>query len=188
MRPSGGWSLKGTPAIVEIPSTKEVSYTILGAISAKFVVSMELRKIDFSNRKRKAADSTKKPTRKGTITGHYLNFLEKTMDEMYCFPELKYQYIMMDNTPIHTTKEIEVLILKRGYRCVYLPLYSPEFNPIEQLWSIVENKVKRSQFKDTIYLTTRISEACNSVPPKHLRVFIQHSVDVFQKCLNSEPI
>lgn len=42
MRLSDGWSLKGTPAVVSTPSTRAIAHTILGAISAKSVVSMEL--------------------------------------------------------------------------------------------------------------------------------------------------
>ena len=42
-RPPGGWSIKGTPAIVITPTTRAVSHTVLGAISAKYVVSMELQ-------------------------------------------------------------------------------------------------------------------------------------------------
>ncbi|KAG1463216.1 hypothetical protein G6F56_005333 [Rhizopus delemar] len=42
-RPPGGWSIKGTPAIVTTPTTRAVSHTVLGAISAKYVVPMELQ-------------------------------------------------------------------------------------------------------------------------------------------------
>ncbi|KAG1472684.1 hypothetical protein G6F56_001396 [Rhizopus delemar] len=42
-RPLEGWSIKGTPAIVITPTTKAVLHTVLGAISAKYVVSMELQ-------------------------------------------------------------------------------------------------------------------------------------------------
>lgn len=62
------------------------------------------------------------------------------MDEMDCFPELKGHCIVMDNAPIHTAKEIDELITKRGYKSIYLFPYSPELNPIEQLWAIVKNK------------------------------------------------
>ncbi|EIE85106.1 hypothetical protein RO3G_09816 [Rhizopus delemar RA 99-880] len=161
MRPSGGWSEKGTPAIVTTPSTRAISHTVLGAISARFIVSMELRspqeewskriKIDYGNRKRKAPD-------------------------------------VMDNAPIHTAKEIDELITKRGHKSIYLPPYSPELNPIEQFWAIVKNKVKRSRFEDKEDLFTRVTEACNSVPPNHLHAFVQHSVNVFEKCLNGKPI
>ncbi|KAG2211168.1 hypothetical protein INT47_006287 [Mucor saturninus] len=87
MRPPGGWSAKGTPVIVTTPSNRAESHTILGAVSAKYVVSMELRnpqehsfkklKIDISNRKRKAPSKPKKPTSKGTVTGHYMKFIQK---------------------------------------------------------------------------------------------------------------
>ncbi|ORE00695.1 hypothetical protein BCV72DRAFT_177917, partial [Rhizopus microsporus var. microsporus] len=63
-----------------------------------------------------------------------------------------------------------------------------DLNPIEQFWEIVKDKVKRSQFEATEGLATRIAEACNSVSPKHLKTFAQHSINVFQKCLNEEPI
>ncbi|RCH85997.1 hypothetical protein CU098_005278 [Rhizopus stolonifer] len=43
MRPPGGWSAKGTPAIVTTPSNRAESHTILGVVSAKYVASMELR-------------------------------------------------------------------------------------------------------------------------------------------------
>ncbi|ORE21742.1 hypothetical protein BCV71DRAFT_173086, partial [Rhizopus microsporus] len=51
-----------------------------------------------------------------------------------------------------------------------------------------KNKVKRSKFEDKEDLATRITEACNSVPPNHFHVLVQHSVNVFEKCLNEEHI
>jgi hypothetical protein len=87
MRPSGGWSEKGTPVIVTTPSTRVISHTVLGAISARFVVSMELRnpqeewskriKIDYGNRKRKAPDGKKNLLQKVLLLGIILNFLIK---------------------------------------------------------------------------------------------------------------
>ncbi|CEG80005.1 hypothetical protein RMATCC62417_14402 [Rhizopus microsporus] len=169
MRPAGGWSTKGTPAIVITPSTRAVSHTVLGAVSAKYVVSMELwnpqehslkrLKIDTGNCKRKAPSKSKKPTSKGTVTGHYMNFIQKTMDEMNCIPEMKGYYIVMDIATIHSSNEIDAMVTERGYKCVYLPSYSP----IEQFWSIVKNKVKRSQFQAKEDLSTRITEACNPI-------------------------
>ncbi|CEP07115.1 hypothetical protein, partial, partial [Parasitella parasitica] len=136
----------------------------------------------------KAPAQKKKSTSKGTVTGHYLKFLEKTMDEMDCFPELKGYYIVMDNAPIHTAGQIDEMMVARGYRSIYLPPYSPELNPIEQFWSIVKNKVKRSSFEATEDLATRIAEACNGVPPKHLQAFVQHSTNCFEICLRGEPL
>ncbi|OAD71612.1 hypothetical protein PHYBLDRAFT_170276 [Phycomyces blakesleeanus NRRL 1555(-)] len=70
MRPPSEWSVKGTPAITTTPTTKAVSHTVLGAISTKFVVAIELRnpqeesskriKIVHSGSKRKAPTEKKK--------------------------------------------------------------------------------------------------------------------------------
>ncbi|KAG1459567.1 hypothetical protein G6F56_006134 [Rhizopus delemar] len=103
MGPPGGWSVKGTSAIVIALTTRAVSRTVLGAISAKDVVPMELRN-----------------------------------------PQ---EHTFMDNTPIHISNEIDTMVTEREYKCTYLPLYSPELNPIQQFWSIVKNKAKCSQFQ-----------------------------------------
>lgn len=197
MRPPSGWSVKGTPAITTTPTTRAVSHTVLGAISTKFVVVMELRnpqeerskriKIVHSGRKRKAPTEEKKKSW-GTETGHYVRFLEKRMDEMDLYPELKGHYIVMDNAPIHTADRINEMITERGYSSIYLPPYSPELNPIEDFWTIVKNKVKRSSFKDAEDLATRIAEAYNNVPHEHLNAFAQHSVNCFDICLRGDPL
>ncbi|OAD72969.1 hypothetical protein PHYBLDRAFT_146283 [Phycomyces blakesleeanus NRRL 1555(-)] len=56
--------------------------------------------------------------------------------------EFKEDYIVMDNVPVHTSKVIKRYITSRDYGCIYLPSYSPEFNPIEEFWSIVKIKPK----------------------------------------------
>lgn len=75
------------------------------------------------------------------------------------------------------------MIASRGCKCIYIPPYSPELNPIEQFWAVVKSKVKRSQFKNTEDLKTRISEACNAIPYKHLEGFIRYFHDAFKQCL-----
>ena len=97
--------------------------------------------------------------------------------------------MIMDNSPIHGKNgELSQLIETRGYKCVYLPPYSPELNPIEQFWAIVKGKVRRSQFGNTEDLKTRIAEACDQVPRKNLHKFAHHSVRAFEDCLNELPI
>lgn len=93
MRPSYAWSARGTPAIVTTPSTKTVSHTVLGAISAMGIIDMELR-VPSPSKKRKVARGSKrkaseprKPASKGTTTGHYLNFILKTLDQMDKHPD-----------------------------------------------------------------------------------------------------
>ena len=62
------------------------------------------------------------------------------------YPHMKEHYLITDNTPIHAPTDISKYSGYRGYRCAYLPSYSPELNPIEQFWSVAKSKIKRQQF------------------------------------------
>lgn len=39
--------------------------------------------------------------------------------------------VIWDNCTIHKGEEIEKALIKAGVRVIYLPFYSPDFNPIE---------------------------------------------------------
>lgn len=50
---------------------------------------------------------------------------------------MKGYYLVMDNASIHKSQPMQRKIEKRGYNIMYLPPYSPELNPIEQFWALV---------------------------------------------------
>jgi transposase len=50
--------------------------------------------------------------------------------------------VVMDNLNIHKIKGISELITATGARLEYLPPSSPDFNPIEMLWSTVKSLVR----------------------------------------------
>lgn len=51
--------------------------------------------------------------------------------------------IIMDNSPIHKTKLTRQLIYAAQCRLLYLPTYSPDFNPIENTWAIIKARIKK---------------------------------------------
>jgi transposase len=51
--------------------------------------------------------------------------------------------VIMDNCSMHKSSELEVLITSAGARLIYLPPYSPDFNPIENCWSKIKNILRR---------------------------------------------
>lgn len=195
MRPSYGRSVSGAPAITSTPSAKAESHSILGAIATVGVVNVDVRVPQMNKRikvaggrKRKPTNIKKKPGKKGATAGHYLNFLRGILDQLDKYPESKGFYLVTDNAPVHNHEEIETLITNRGYRCVYLPPYFPELNPIEQFWSLVKNRVKRSKFNDKEYLFTRIRDACTEVPREIITKSVEHSVEALEKCRNKQPL
>jgi hypothetical protein len=94
MRRSRGWSAKASAAIVETPSTKTSSQTVLGTISAFGVVNLTMRESG-NIKRRKVVGATKRKAPedrisipKGTTSGHYVQLINDTMDIMDEFPEM----------------------------------------------------------------------------------------------------
>ncbi|EIE83942.1 hypothetical protein RO3G_08647 [Rhizopus delemar RA 99-880] len=114
------------------------------------------------------------------------DFLKMTIAEMDKHSHMKGHYIVMDIAPIHTHENIKKYIEYRGYKCVYLPTYSPELNPIEQFWAVAKSKVKRHRFLQEDTLSKRITEACNSVEKGNSKGFVLHSYKCWEKCRNKE--
>lgn len=112
-------------------TTKANTTSILDAISTTGLIDVSLR-VPKRIKERKLeyvinAYST------GTVKEHYLSFLEVTLDEMSKYPEIKGYYFVMNYALLQNSTDIEKYIYSRGYRYAYLPPYSPESNPIEQL-------------------------------------------------------
>ncbi|KAG0738212.1 hypothetical protein G6F57_012394 [Rhizopus arrhizus] len=180
LKRSMAWSRKGTQAVVTVPKTRATTMTILGAISADGLIKCSLRLPQLPyNKKRKRGDGVGQISKR-TVTGHYISFLKAAMDEMDHYLHMKGHYLVMDNAPIHTSDNIAKYVESRGYRCAYLPPYSPELNPIEQFWSVVKSKVKRNKFLEKETLMTRISEASSSLKLSDFKGIVKHSY----KCLD----
>ncbi|WP_206336930.1 transposase, partial [Synechococcus sp. 65AY640] len=48
-----------------------------------------------------------------------------------------------DNLNIHKSREVEELIRGTGARILYLPVYAPELNPIEMMWSVLKHFIRQ---------------------------------------------
>jgi transposase len=55
------------------------------------------------------------------------------------------QVLVLDNARIHKKRELELrlLLARRGCRLVFLPPYSPEWNPIENAWSKMKAIIRK---------------------------------------------
>jgi len=53
------------------------------------------------------------------------------------------QVIIMDNAPFHRSTRIRELIEKAGCDLLFLPSYSPDFNPIEHWWHKVKTAIRK---------------------------------------------
>lgn len=56
--------------------------------------------------------------------------------------------MLMDNARIHKGEEMNVFYKDNGILPVFLPIYSPDLNPEEQIWRIVRRPLKNKVFKE----------------------------------------
>ncbi|EDZ93329.1 ISSoc4, transposase orfB [Limnospira maxima CS-328] len=78
-------------------------------------------------------------------------------------PKLKKgDVVVMDNLNSHHREEVKEMIESVGARVEYLPVYSPEFNPIEMMWSQLKSLVCKFR-TETMELLVRLVEVAVSL-------------------------
>lgn len=79
------------------------------------------------------------------ITGSYnkINFYE-FVKNLINKNNLTGKYLLMDNVSFHKCKELKDLIEKSGNYIIYIPPYSPEFNPIEEVFAYMKSELRNS--------------------------------------------
>jgi len=64
--------------------------------------------------------------------------------ENFLLPALSPGYtIIMDNAAFHKSEDTKILIANAGCDLLFLPPYSPDFNPIEKFWANLKAKIKK---------------------------------------------
>ena len=77
--------------------------------------------------------------------------IEVFIDELFKITGFGFTLIM-DNASFHKGGKIELIAKKHQCYIIYLPSYSPDFNPIECFWFPIKNKIRKylSYFKNNI--------------------------------------
>lgn len=73
------------------------------------------------------------------------------------------QMVVLDGLGAHRTKRVRDLIEERGCELVFLPPYSPDFNPIEEAFSKIKNVVRKAGARTREALDEAIAEAMSAV-------------------------
>ena len=82
--------------------------------------------------------------------------------------------VVMDNLSSHKSGFITKAIEQAGAQLRYLPPYSPDYNPIEPMWSKVKNDIKTHEPREKEKLDSAIAQALEKVTPEDARGFFKH--------------
>lgn len=84
------------------------------------------------------------------------------------------QVVVMDNLSAHKGERVRELIEQRGCELLYLPPYSPDFNPIEQAFSKVKGLMRAAEARTREALIEAMGVALTAVSARDARGFFGH--------------
>lgn len=114
-----GWSVKGSP----ISAKKSGKYYQRTNIIAGLVNNKSIAPMIFN----------------GSCTTDLFN----SWVEGFLIKELKAgQFVVMDNAAFHKSQKTKELIESVGCKVIFLPPYSPDFNPIEKFWANMKRWIR----------------------------------------------
>lgn len=136
-----GWSACGERLFEQIPFQRGTNFSVLGAFSlegmmATFQKEGAIKRVDLES------------------------FLEGQL-----LPRLKAgSVLVLDNARAHHGGRIAEIVASFGCSVLYLPAYSPDFNPIELAWGWIKTFVRRLAPRDVNSRLEAIKSAIASLP------------------------
>lgn len=117
MKPVLGYARKGSRLKSVVHSHRQSKWTLLMAVSNEQVVGYELFKGSCNSAK-------------------FIEFMNN-------LDTAGRRYMMMDNVAFHKTKTVAAALATKGIEALFLPPYSPEFQPIECVFSMIKGQYRR---------------------------------------------
>ncbi len=82
--------------------------------------------------------------------------------------------MVMDNLRVHKSERVRELIEHAGVEVLYLPPYSPDFNPIEEAFSKIKNLVRKAGARVREALVEALGMALSEVSEEDALGFFEH--------------
>jgi transposase len=83
--------------------------------------------------------------------------------------------LVMDNLHPHRATEVRGLLDRAGIGLLYLPRYSPEFNPIEPVWAKLKERLKAKAPRTLEALEAKLKPALDTITAKDAKGWIRHA-------------
>ncbi len=84
------------------------------------------------------------------------------------------QVVVMDNLSAHKGSRVRELIEGRGCELLYLPPYSPDFNPIEEAFAKIKALLRKAEARSRQMLIEAMGWALETLTVRDARSFFEH--------------
>ncbi len=83
--------------------------------------------------------------------------------------------LVLDNLAAHKAAGVAEAVANHDARLLYLPPYSPDFNPIEQVFSKIKNTLRRREHRTISELERAFGESLDWITKQEAANYFQHS-------------
>ena len=83
--------------------------------------------------------------------------------------------VIMDNLGSHKSKAVRQLIRSVGAKLFFLPKYSPDLNPIEQVFAKLKHLLRKAAARTVEAVCAAIGEALNAFSPDECANYLAHA-------------
>ena len=152
LAPMYGYSSKGERLNVSVPRNRGKNMTLLASISLEGMgPSLAVE---------------------GSTTAEVF----ETYLEHVLLPELEEgQVVIMDKLPLHKRGRVRELIEERSCELLYLPSYSPDYNPIEEAFSKTKEILRRASARSREVLIEAICRALCAIRSQDACSYFEHA-------------
>ena len=151
LSPLYGWSKKGRRTHCSVPRNRGKNTTVLASMSVEGM-------------------GPSLAVEGGTTARVFETYVERVLA-----PTLRRgQVVVMDNLSAHKGERVRELIEARGCELLYLPSYSPEFNPIEEAFSKIKGLIRKVEARSREALLEAIGAAISAITGQDARGFFEH--------------
>ncbi len=107
----------------------------------------------------------------GAVDTHVFN----AFCESFVRPCLKVgDVFVLDNLGAHRASRIEEIAVSCGANVIWLPPYSPDFSPIEQMWSKLKTHLRKAKARTIEELDRAVSEGLKMITESDCRGWFKH--------------
>ena len=85
------------------------------------------------------------------------------------------QVVILDNLSAHKPARVRELIEGMGCELVYLPAYSPDFNPIEEAFSKIKGMLRQAAARTKDALVDVLGEALSAISAQDAQGYFEHA-------------
>jgi transposase len=82
--------------------------------------------------------------------------------------------LLMDNCSVHKSKLVKDTLRECNITVLWLPRYSPDYNPIELLWSYIKSILRREKARTKEKLYDGVKDALDTIPHDYIKHWFEH--------------